>query len=126
MATTKITKVQRFEDIKALLSGEAATHGTTIEDALAFADKEIALLSKKNTSTSKKETETQRQNEVYKTEILEFLSENPKSTATTVMKAVSNLAEWNVQKTSNLLKQLREAGKVERSTEKGVTYFSLS
>ena len=46
----KVTKAQRFEDIKALLTGEDVVYGTDVDTALAVIDHELELLAKKNSS----------------------------------------------------------------------------
>lgn len=129
MATTttkRVTKAQRFEDIKALLSGEAVTYGTTIEDAKAFCDSEISLLAKKN-SSEKKPTKTQEQNEGYKALILDFLRDKAEGvTCTDIQKGVAEFADFNNQKISALVRQLAEAGKVVKTTAKGKTLVSLA
>ena len=70
--TMRITKAMRYADLKAMLNGEAVTYGTTLADALAFIDKEVSLLAKKN-SGEKKPTKAQEENEGYKALILATL-----------------------------------------------------
>ena len=41
MATIRVTKAQRFEDILALIHGETVKYGTTIEDAEQFIAHEV-------------------------------------------------------------------------------------
>lgn len=126
ITTKRITKAQRFADIKALLDGEAVTYGTTIEDAKAFCDAEMALLAKKN-SGEKKPTKTQEQNEGYKALILEFLSDKTEGvTCTDIQKGVAEFADFNNQKISALVRQLADAGKVVKATVKGKTMVSLA
>ena len=63
----RITKAQRFEDIKALLTGGEVKHGTTMEIAMTVIDHELELLRKKNSSGGdKKLTPTQQENESLK------------------------------------------------------------
>lgn len=124
--TKRITKAMRFEDIKALLNGEDVTHGTTIEDALAFCDNELALLAKKNTS-DKKPTKTQEENEGYKALILDFLrAQSEGVTCTEVQKGVPAFADFNNQKIAALMRQLCDAGKVTKAVVKGKALFSIA
>lgn len=115
MATTntvkRITKAQRFADIKALLNGEDVTHGTTVEDAVKFIDAELALLAKKN-SGDKKPTEKQKENEVYKAKILDFLrTQEDGVTCTEIQKAIPEFADFNNQKVAALMRQLYDEGR---------------
>lgn len=126
--TKRITKAQRFEDIKALLDGTAVTYGTTIEDAKAFCDAEMALLAKKN-SGDKKPTKTQEANEGYKALILDFLSKQAEPvTCTDILKGVPEIADagYQNQKISSLVKQLADAHKVVKTVVKGKTMVSLA
>lgn len=129
MATTtvkRVTKAQRFEDIKALLNDEAVTYGTTIEDAVKFCDSELALLAKKN-SGEKKPTKTQEENEGYKALILDFLREQTAGvTCTDIQKGIPSFADFNNQKIAALVRQLVEAGKVGKATVKGKSLFSIA
>ena len=126
--TKRITKAQRFEDIKALLSGETVTYGTTIEDAKAFCDAEMALLAKKN-SGEKKPTKNQEANEGYKALILAFLTTKPEgATCTDILKGVPEFAEagYQNQKISALVKQLADAHKIIKTVVKGKTLVTLA
>ena len=126
MATTKITKSQRFEDISALIHGEPVKYGTTIEDADAFIAHERDLLSRKN-STERKETDTQRANEKYRGLIVEYLAlQDTAKTCTEIAKGVPELADFNNQKVAALMRQLVEGGKVVKTTAKGKSLFSLA
>lgn len=130
MATTstvkRVTKAQRFEDIKALLRGEDVTYGTTIEDACTFCDAEMALLAKKN-SGDKKPTKTQEENEGYKALIIDFLSvQEGGVTCTDIQKGIPELADYQNQKVAALLRQLLAADKVVKEVVKGKSLFSLA
>lgn len=122
----RVTKAQRFSDIKALLSGEDVTYGTTIEDALAFCDSELNLLAKKN-SGEKKPTKTQAENEGYKELIIQFLATQTEGvTCTDIQKGVPQFADYSNQKIAALVKQLADAHKVVKETKKGRTLISLA
>ena len=124
--TKRITKAMRFADIKSLLAGEAVHNGTSVEDALAFIDNEIALLAKKNTS-DKKPTKTQEENENHKAHIIDFLSTQTEGvTCTDVQKSVVEFADFNNQKIAALMRQLVNEGKVVKAMVKGKAMFSLA
>lgn len=129
MATTntvkRVTKSQRFSDIKALLNGEEVTYGTTVEAAVEFIDNEIGLLVKKN-SGEKKPTKTQLENETYKAQILEFLGgQTEGKTCTEIMKAIPEFAEFSNQKVASLVRQLCDAKQVTKEVVKGKALFTI-
>jgi hypothetical protein len=130
--TVRVTKAQRFEDIKALLNGEAVKYGTSVEDAIKVLDHEMELLAKKNSGSSseKKPTATQKDNEGYKELILEYLTTIPAdsdgATCTEILKGIPALGEFQVQKVSALMRQLRAAGRVTSKEVKGKALFSLT
>ena len=131
MASTKVTKTQRFEDIRAMLDGTEPAivdgeYRTTTEDAIAFINHEIELLSRKN-SAERKETDTQRANAKYRNLIVEYLAvaESAK-TCTEIAKGISELSDFNNQKVASLMRQLVEAGRVTKATVKGKSLFSLA
>ena len=125
-STKRVTKAMRFEDIKALLDGEAVKYGTTIEDALAFCDSELALLAKKNTS-DKKPTQTQKDNEGYKALILDFLQGQSEGvTCTDIQKGIAAFADFNNQKVAALMRQLLTAGDVTKAVVKGKSLFAIA
>lgn len=114
--TKKITKREMFEQIKAVL---------TDTEQIAFVEKQIEQLAKKN-STEKKPTAIQQANEVYKAEILAFMENGKKYTVTELVKAVPVLVadELSNQRASALLTQLVKANKIERVEEKRKAYFT--
>lgn len=128
--TARITKAMRFEDIKALLNGQPVTYGTSIEDAVNFIDYEVALLAKKNSGETKKQTKTQQENEGYKALILEFLATLPDdkdgATCTEIIKGVAEFEGFSTQKISPLVRQLMAADKVTKTEVKGKALFHLA
>lgn len=128
--TTRITKAMRFEDIKALLNGDTVTHGTTLDDAISFIDHEVELLARKNSGGEKKQTAAQKENEGYKALILEFLATLPDDskgvTCTEIMKSVPEFADFNNQKISALVRQLKLAERVVGEEVKGKSLFRLA
>lgn len=122
----RITKAMRFDDIKALLTGNPVTYGTTVDEAAAFCDSEKALLMKKNAS-DKKPTKTQEENEGYKALILDFLSlQSDAVTCTDIQKGIPEFADFNNQKVAQLMRQLLEANKVTKEIKKGRSLFSIT
>lgn len=128
--TTRITKAMRFEDIKALLNGMTAQYGTTLEDAISFIDHEVELLARKNSGGDKKQTATQKENEGYKGLIVEFLAGLPDDskgvTCTEIMKSIPDFKDFNNQKISALVRQLKLADKVVSEEVKGKSLFRLA
>lgn len=126
MATNKITKTQRFEDLSALIHGEPVKYGTTIEEADAFIAHEIELLVKKN-SGERKETDTQKANRKYQALIAEYLAlQNVGKTCTEISKEIPDLSDFNNQKIAALMRQMVEAGTVSKAVVKGKSVFSLA
>lgn len=128
----RITKAQKFAAIKALLSGETPSIEFTVDDAKTFIDGEVNLLTKKNTSTNKKQTKTQKENEGLREEIVEFLgtltiSDEYKGIGCTdLIKAKGWLGTYSVSKVARLLSQLKAEGRVESETVKGKPLFRLA
>ena len=112
----KVTKRMRFEQIKALVSDN--------EELVAFIDHELQLLDKKN-SRSGKPTKVQLENETIKNTIFNILQTMGKPVTVTQLLATDELDGLSNQKVSALLKQLRESGKVVRTVEKKVAYYSI-
>lgn len=124
--TKRITKAMRYADIKAILSGGDVMNGTTIEDAVAFIDNELALLAKKNTS-DKKPTKTQQENVEYKSMILNLMSETDTAmTCTEIQKAIPAFDGFSNQKVASLVRQLFLDGSVIKTMVKGKAMFSMA
>lgn len=127
----RITKTMRFEDIKTMLDG-GYTSRTSLEEALAFIDNEIALLNKKNGAKSGKPTATQIANEQYRSLILDFLSTQSEGvTCTEIAKGIPELSDFNNQKVSALMRGLtydpehNPEGQVDKAIVKGKSLFTL-
>ena len=112
----RITKTQRFEDIIAILNGEDAPNGSTIEDIWAFINHEVELLSKKNTSADKRKSKENEANERFMADILDFLSVQPSDfagmTCTEIGKNVPSCVDFNTSKMSSLCHSLVKRGAV--------------
>jgi hypothetical protein len=120
-----VTKIQRFEDIKALLHGNPVQYETTIEDADAFIAHEMELLTRKN-SADRKETDAQKANAKYRDQIMEYLTmQDSAKTCTEISKGIPALSDFNNQKVAALMRQLVEGGRVTKATVKGKSVFSV-
>lgn len=127
MATIRVTKAQRFEDIKAMLTGENIVNGTTITEAVDFIDHEMELLSRKNTSVDKRQLEAQKINEGYMAEIADYLATvDGGKTCSEIGKAIPSLFDFNTSKLSSLCNALVKRGVATKATVKGRSVFSLA
>lgn len=123
--TKKITKAKKYEDIVAILRGTPSTDSISTEQAIEFLEYEKNLVSKKNSSVSKKQAKTQEENNKYKDIIVSYLKENGKRTVSELIKEVNELKEFSNQKVTNLVTDLKNAGIVINTKEKGKSYFSV-
>ena len=96
-----------------------ATVNADNAEIVEFCNHEIELLNKK--SGRKTPTKTQKENEGLKEDIWAFISENG------VKRAGDVAGYFNIsgQKASALLKQLVDTGRLDKFTEKRVTYFRV-
>lgn len=134
----RITKAQRFEDIKNLLNGlESATikdeNGnltprTTLEDALAFCDAELILLTNKNKSgETKAQKEKKEYNQSLKELVYGFLKTQDEGvTCTIILKSIPELAPFGVSKVTYLVKDLEAEGRVKKELVKGKSLISIT
>ena len=97
-----------------------ATVNADNSEIVEFCNHEIDLLNKK--SGRKTPTKTQKENEDLKEDIWAFISENG------VKRAGDVAGYFNIsgQKASALLKQLVDTGRLDKFTEKRVTYFKVA
>ena len=86
------------------------------EEHKAFCQERINALEKKSENRAK--TDTQKENDVLKENILEFLADNPNSSVATIR---SQLGLSSPQKASALIKILTTEGKVVKKEEKKIT-----
>lgn len=112
----KVTKAQKFAMLKAIPA--VAANPMLVE----FIDHEVELLTKKN-SADKKPTAQQVANAKVQNAILATMEVNKLYTVTEIMKAVPECADLSNQRVSALMRQLKDAGKVERFEEKRKAYF---
>lgn len=91
---------------------------------IAFIEHEIELLENKK-MVSRKLTQTQKDNEILKLDIVKFLQTSEKSfTITELQKNVSSIENLSNQRVSALLTQLVNSGTVSKTYEKRKAYFS--
>ena len=120
--STKVTKRERFAQLMAIVEASNVANATELKE---FIEHEVELLNKKN-SRSGKPTKTQVENEAIKTQIVSILERVRKPMTVTQLLSESELAGLSNQKISALLTQLRESGKVMRTVEKKVAYYSMA
>ena len=95
-------------------------------EEIAFIQHEIELLDKKK-SGERKLTATQEANIGLKATIIDVLTEAEKAMKVSeIIKAHEDLAELSNQKVSALMTQLKDEGKVVKTTEKRKSYFSIA
>ena len=112
-----MTKKEMFAEIRKVVADN--------EEMVAFIDHEIELLSKKS-SSSRKPTKTQMENEGYKEDILSALAEADKAVTIKELCVICpTIAELTNQRITHMLTDLRKDGKVARTYVKKVAYFSL-
>ena len=120
--STKVTKRERFAQLMAIVEASNVANATELKE---FIEHEVELLNKKN-SRSGKPTKTQVENETIKVQIVSILERVRKPMTVTQLLSESELAGLSNQKISALLTQLRESGKVMRTVEKKVAYYSMA
>ena len=114
----KMTKVQKFEMLASI--PEVAENEMLIE----FINREIELLQKKN-SSEKKPTAQQVENQQIKSAILLAMEPETLYSVTEIQKLVPTCAELSNQRVSAIVRQMKEAGLLERVEEKRKAYFRL-
>ena len=121
---TKLTKrVALSLAVSALTDSMPADAGFTVDEVVTKLNEMIAALDKKGTG-EKPMTENQRQNVGFKADILTFLADGQRKTATEILKGVPTFPDGMTnQRVSALLRQLYLDGKVQKETVKGKTQF---
>lgn len=109
----KMTIVEMYEAIM------GKCEGVLSKEELEFLASRKDLVAKKN--ATRKPTKAQAENEEIKDKILEFMSDGVSRTVTDIMKGVG--LESN-QKTSALVRQLKEADLLVRTESKGKAWFT--
>lgn len=123
--TNKMTKKDFFKLLAGIVE-KTEDFGKKAE-TLDFINHEIELLNKKSSAPGKKKTAHIKENE----ELMELIGIalelfGKPVTVTTMIKENAEMSKLSSQKLSALLKKMIEAGKVVRTVEKRVPYFSLA
>lgn len=123
--TTKMTKKDFFKLLVGIV--EKTENFDKKIETLDFINHEIELLNKKSSAPGKKKTAHVKENE----ELMELIGIalelfGKPVTVTTMIKENAEMSKLSSQKLSALLKKMIEAGKVVRTVEKRVPYFSLA
>ena len=116
MENKKMTKREKFLDILTIPAVDANP------DRKAFIEREIELLTKKNSGTAKL-TKQQTENLDVKNAIYDGMEINRVYTVSELQKSIPAIAELSNQKVSALLRQMKDELRVERIEEKRKVYF---
>lgn len=120
----KITKKEMFAQVIAMAQGKEVS--ISADEIVAFAEHEIELLNKKAGTKSKKETANDAENARLMEVIVETLTGSEKAmTVSELMTANAELGELSNQKVSALMKKLVDGGRVQKSTDKRKSVFSV-
>lgn len=120
----KITKKEMFAQVIAMAQGKEVS--VSADEIVAFAEHEIELLNKKAGTKSKKETANDAENVRLMEVIVETLTGSEKAmTVSELMTANAELGELSNQKVSALMKKLVDGGRVQKSTDKRKSVFSI-
>ena len=120
--STKVTKRERFAQLMEIVKASEVENSAELVD---FIEHEVELLAKKN-SRSGKPTKTQVENETIKAQIVSVLERINKPVTVTQLLAESEFAGLSNQRVSALLTQLRKTGKVVRTVEEKVAFYSIA
>ena len=107
-----MTKTEMFTAIRSNL---------TDVDQIAFIDHEIELIAKRNSARSSKPSKAQLERQAQYTSLIEWLSENPKSTCA----QVAEFMGVTLHSATGLLTQLRKSGQVVREYEGKTPIYSI-
>ena len=118
MATTKVTVKSQFEAVREVLEQAGRT------DLVEFIDGRIAQTVKKN-SVERKPTAKQVENEGFKADILAYMDLNAYYSAADLLKGVPSVVAsgMSVNRLSELMTQLYEAGLVKKEVDKRKNYY---
>ena len=113
-----MTKREMFTAIRAIVVDNA--------EMVAFIDHELELLNRKS-STPKKPTKVQLENNAFKAEIIAYLTEvdAPKSISE-LQEEITSLAGLTNQRISHMLTDLVKEGKLAKAYVKKTPYFSIA
>jgi DNA-binding transcriptional regulator GbsR (MarR family) len=117
----KVTKRDYFAGVRAIVEASTAANK---DELVAFIDKEVELLNRRNASRADKPTKKQAENAELVEKLYDVLAGlGVASTIADIQAADDELAEFSGQKVSALLKKLVDAGRVVKSYEKKKAYY---
>ena len=117
----KITKKDYFAGVRTIVEASTATNK---DELVAFIDKEVELLNKRNASRTGKPTKKQTENEkLIETIYTTLLDLKVASTISDIQKVDLELGALSGQKISALLKKLVDTGRVVKSYDKKKAYY---
>jgi DNA-binding transcriptional regulator GbsR (MarR family) len=117
----KVTKRDYFAGIRAIVEASTAANK---DELVAFIDREVELLNKRNASRTGKPTKKQTENEALVEHIYDVLVDlKEAATINAIQDADEMLSDLSGQKVSALLKKLVDAGRVVKSYEKKKAYY---
>ena len=126
MTNNKLTNKKALElAIKAIDTANFHTPDFKADEIIEKLEKMLAQVEKKG-GADRKPTAKQMENEGLKTAILSYMTVERLMTVTELMKEVPELDGMSNQKVSALVKQLKDAGLVEKQVDKGRSLFHLS
>ena len=121
---TKLTKKVALSLAVAAMTDSMPTDCPYTKDEVVAKLNEMIVQLDKKPAGEKPMTENQKQNVGFKADILTFLSDGQKRTATEILNGVESFpAGMTNQRVSALLRQLYLDGKVQKETVKGKTLF---
>ena len=121
---TKLTKKVALSLAVAALTDSMPTDCPYTKDEVVAKLNEMIVQLDKKPAGEKAMTENQKQNVGFKADILTFLADGQKRTATEILNGVESFPDGMTnQRVSALLRQLYLDGKVQKETVKGKTQF---
>ena len=121
---TKLTKKVALSLAVAALTDSMPTDCPYTKDEVVAKLNEMIVQLDKKPAGEKAMTENQKQNVGFKADILTFLADGQKRTATEILNGVESFPDGMTnQRVSALLRQLYLDGKVQKETVKGKTLF---
>lgn len=117
----RITKKDYFAGLRVVVEESNAANK---DELIAFIDKEVEMLIKKNAARPERLTKKQIENEILVETIYDVLAElGVASTITDIQDGDETLKELSGQRMSALLKKLVDGGRVVKSYEKKKAYY---
>ena len=117
----KVTKKDYFAGLKVIVENSTVDNK---DELVAFIDREVELLNKRNASRAGKPTKKQAENEILVETIYDVLAElGVASTIADIQDGDETLKELSGQRMSALLKKLVDGGRVVKSYEKKKAYY---